>query len=345
MGRKAPIAIFVFLFVLLAGAIGAYAYDSSREGTIAEGVTVAGIDVGGMEAEDARRVLRRQVVRPLDRPVTVTYDGTKYRLNPDRLELEADIDGMLDQALDASRDGSLPERVWRYATSTEVDASVGPRISYSGQAVDDFVAEVAAEIDRDPVDAGVEPGPASLGMVDGRTGLAVQADKLRERVDAAVQRADGRRLEAPVAVIEPEVTKQDLVAEYPTYITVDRTNFKLRLWKDLELEKTYTIAVGKAGYDTPVGVYSIQNMAVNPSWHVPDSDWAGDLAGQVIPPGPDNPIKARWMGIYDGAGIHGTDDVGSLGSAASHGCLRMAIPEVEELYDVVDVGTPIFIGD
>ena len=50
------------------------------------------------------------------------------------------------------------------------------------------------------------------------------------------------------------------------------------------------------------------------------------------------------MGIFNGAGIHGTDDTGSLGSAASHGCVRMAIPDVIDLYDRVDVGTPIYIG-
>ena len=78
---------------------------------------------------------------------------------------------------------------------------------------------------------------------------------------------------------------------------------------------------------------------------MPDSDWAGDLAGTTVPGGvPENPLKARWMGIYDGAGIHGTDDVGSLGTAASHGCVRMAVPDVIELYDQVDVGTPIYIG-
>ena len=65
----------------------------------------------------------------------------------------------------------------------------------------------------------------------------------------------------------------------------------------------------------------------------------------MVPGGvPDNPLKARWMGIYDGAGIHGTDQVGSLGSAASHGCVRMAIPDVIELYDQVPVGAPVYIA-
>ncbi len=69
------------------------------------------------------------------------------------------------------------------------------------------------------------------------------------------------------------------------------------------------------------------------------------LAGTVVPGGvPENPLKARWLGIYDGAGIHGTDQTYSLGSAASHGCIRMAIPDVIELYDQVPVGAPIYIA-
>ena len=84
---------------------------------------------------------------------------------------------------------------------------------------------------------------------------------------------------------------------------------------------------------------------MNPAWSVPNSAWAGTLAGKAGPGGvPENPLKARWMGIFDGAGIHGTDQTYSLGTAASHGCMRMAIPDVIELYDQVPVGAPIYIA-
>jgi lipoprotein-anchoring transpeptidase ErfK/SrfK len=145
--------------------------------------------------------------------------------------------------------------------------------------------------------------------------------------------------------VKPQVTTDQLAQKYPTYITIDRGAFQLRLWKNLKLVKTYTIAVGQAGLETPAGQYTIDDKQVNPSWHVPNSAWAGSLAGRVIPPGPDDPLKARWMGFYSGAGIHGTDDLGSLGTAASHGCVRMSIPDVIELYPQVPLGTPIYIGD
>jgi lipoprotein-anchoring transpeptidase ErfK/SrfK len=168
--------------------------------------------------------------------------------------------------------------------------------------------------------------------------------RLLTLVERAIdQTGHARTVRIDVRVTKPKVTTAELAKKYPVVITVDRPAFKLRLFKRLKLKKTYTIAVGQAGLETPAGLYHVQDKTVNPSWHVPDSAWAGDLAGRVIPPGPDNPIKARWMGIYNGAGIHGTTDVGSLGSAASHGCIRMAIPDVEALYPQVPLQAPVFI--
>jgi len=109
------------------------------------------------------------------------------------------------------------------------------------------------------------------------------------------------------------------------------------------LTATMSPVMKPSGLETPAGLYHIQDKEVNPSWHVPNSAWAGALAGRVIPPGPDDPIKARWMGVAAGAGIHGTDELGSLGTAASHGCIRMAIPDVIALYDQVPLGSPVFI--
>jgi lipoprotein-anchoring transpeptidase ErfK/SrfK len=148
-----------------------------------------------------------------------------------------------------------------------------------------------------------------------------------------------------VQKVKPNVSTDQLAQKYPVYLTIDRGAFQLRLWKNLKLVKAYTIAVGMQGLETPAGIYTIDDKQVNPSWHVPDSAWAGSLAGQVIPPGPEDPLKARWMGFFNGAGIHGTDEVSSLGTAASHGCIRMAIPDVIELYNQVPLGTPIYIGN
>jgi lipoprotein-anchoring transpeptidase ErfK/SrfK len=347
MGRKLQITLVLFVFLLLGGAVAAYAYDSSRSDEIAEGVTIGGVDVGGMTAGEARNAVDDALVDPLRDHVIVRFEGVKYQLSPEKLGIRSDVDGMVDHAVEQSQEGGLPSRLWRYATGDEVDVAISPQIDYSSDAVDEFISKVATEVNRDPVDATIEPTEAELVAVQGQTGIAVDEAQLRSRIESAVQSPDPkqRTVALPVETVEPEVTKEELAAQYPTYLTVNRSSFELTLWKDLEPSKTYTVAIGAVGFDTPAGVYNIANKAVDPAWSVPDSDWAGDLAGTVVPGGsPENPLKARWMGIYDGAGIHGTDDVGSLGTAASHGCVRMAVPDVIELYDQVPVGTPIYIG-
>ncbi|HEY7150825.1 MAG TPA: L,D-transpeptidase/peptidoglycan binding protein [Solirubrobacterales bacterium] len=345
MGRRAQIALAAALGLLLVLAVAAYAVDRANSDKIAHGVRVGGISVGGLSRDQARHRLDNKLVAPLDKPVTVTFEGKKYVLSPQRLELHADIDGMVDSAVDASRSGGFPTRVWRYATGGSVDREIAPEITYSADALDGFVDQVAHEIDRPAQDATVAPTPASLNPVPGTDGVTVLTGALRSRLRAAIESPHHRTVSPQVKRVEPQVTTDQLAERYPVFITVDRGAFQLRLWKNLKLAKTYTIAVGQAGLETPAGQYTIDDKQVNPSWHVPDSAWAGDLAGQVIPPGPEDPLKARWMGFYAGAGIHGTDDVSSLGTAASHGCVRMAIPDVIELYPQVPLGTPIYIGN
>ena len=333
------------VIALIAGAVAAWAYDGAKGDEIAEGVTIGGVDVGGMTADQARRKVRNELLKPLQRPIKVTYKGESWKLPADELKLRGDFAAAIDQAVEVSRSPSLPSRVIRYITGGTVDHSISPPIVYSKPPVTRFVKEVAAAINRDPVNAGVHATGDSVEVVEAADGVKLRDRLLTRQIDEAITQAGSKRvLKARTLITEPEVTTAEAAKKYPVYLTLNRSSFELKLWKNLKLAKTYTVAVGQIGLDTPAGLYSIQNKAVNPSWHVPNSDWAGDLAGQVIPPGPDNPIKARWMGIYDGAGIHGTTDVGSLGTAASHGCIRMDIPDVIELFDQVPVGTPIYIA-
>ncbi len=345
MGRKTKIAIVTGIFLVLLGAIGAYAYDNSQKGKIADGVTIGGVDVGGMSADEAEAAVRHQLLAPLRHSLKVGYAGQSWRLPGKRLKVHAEVGRAVDTALDESNDGGIPGRLVRYVTGGGVEKSVPADVTYSQQAVNRFVRHVAGEVDQAPQDATVEPTGDSLEVVASENGRKLRDIKLTHEIDRAVLNADAdHSISAETHSVKPEVAKSEVAAEFPSYLTLDRSTFTLRLWKDLKLAKTYTVAVGMEGLETPEGLYHIQEKEENPSWHVPDSAWAGDLAGQVIPPGPADPIKARWMGIFEGAGIHGTEETESLGSAASHGCIRMAISDVEELYDQVEVGTPIYIG-
>lgn len=333
------------VIALIGGAVAAWAYDEAKGDEIANGVTIGGVDVGGMTADEARRALNSQLIEPLNKPITVTYKKQSWQLPASELKLRGNFAAAVDKAVEISREPGLPGRIWRYITGSSVDRDISPRIAYAKPAVTQFVKDVAAAVNRDPVDASVEASGDSLNVVEAQTGVKLRDQRLTRQIERALSKAQAPRvLKAKTLVTEPEVTTAEVAEKYPVYLTVNRSTFQLKLWKNLKLVKTYNVAVGQAGRDTPSGLYSIQNKAVDPVWHVPNSDWAGDLAGQVIPPGPDNPLKARWLGIYDGVGIHGTADSGSIGSAASMGCIRMQVPDVIELYDQVPVGTPIYIA-
>ena len=175
----------------------------------------------------------------------------------------------------------------------------------------------------------------------------VRASSLRKDVTDALLGFDGsRRVRVRTKVAQPKVSTEKLAEKYPAVVIVDRGHFKLSLYRNLKFAKSYRVAIGQVGLETPAGLYHVQNKAVNPAWTMPDSDWVKPKdRGKVIPGGsPENPLKARWLGIFDGAGIHGTDAINSLGTAASHGCVRMRISDVEELYDEVPLNSPVYIA-
>lgn len=344
MGRKAQISIFTLVFAAIAMAVFVFWWDSTQKDKIAEGVTIGEVDVGGLEADAAASQVRTNLISPLEKTVKVKYGDEVFELTPKELNVHADVDGMVDRALAVSQEGGLPTRVWRGISGGEVVEVIEPELAYDDDEVDHFIAHISNNVGRDPVDASVDPSSGSLVPVASKTGLEVDEAALRQDVQKAIQDPASRSLQASVEKVKPEVTTAQVAEKYPTYIVVDRGSFNVTLYRNLKEEVSYTVAIGAEGYDTPTGLYAIQSKQVDPVWNVPDSDWAGDLAGQTIAPGPDNPLKARWMGIYNGAGFHGTADTASLGSAASHGCVRMDIPDVIDLYDRVEVGTPVYIS-
>jgi lipoprotein-anchoring transpeptidase ErfK/SrfK len=192
----------------------------------------------------------------------------------------------------------------------------------------------------------VQPTASGLGTVPAKTGLTVQSERLGGRIMHTLTGASASRtVTVPVAPVKPKVTTSQLASQYPAYIVIDRSNFRLMLYEHLSLAKTYEIAVGMEGLETPAGLHHIEWKEVDPPWLVPNKAWAGALAGKTIPPGPQDPLKARFMSFEGGAGIHGIDpsEYSSIGHDASHGCVRMRIPDVIALYSRTPVGTPVYI--
>ena len=345
MRQRSFIVLALTLAVLVLGAVGVYAYDKTRDDEIAKGITAGGVDLSGLSPSEARDTLQRELAEPLQRSVVVKYAGKRYKLSPARAKVRVNTRAMVDEALAKSRDGNLLSRTTRALTGGSVDASIPVDISYSGRAVAAFTKRIKKKIDQPARDASITFAGGAIQKVDSQNGRELDSESLKRRIAAElVEPAADHRVKAPVEATKAKVTTAELAEKYPTVIIVNRGGYQLTLYRNLKPEKSYRIAVGQAGLETPAGQYNIQNKQVNPYWHVPNSDWAGSLAGRIIPPGPENPLKSRWMGIYNGAGIHGTSDVGSLGTSASHGCIRMAVPDVEDLFERVDVGDPVFIS-
>jgi len=349
MRSRSFIAIAVVLTVLLVGAVAVYAYDQTGKSTIANGVRIAGIDVGGMSVAQAHASLDAEYLAKLRQPIVVRDGDKEFRLTAKESKVAADVGTLVDQALEAGRKDGILTRTWRRIRGGSLDQDLAPQATFDKSAAVRLVDRVRRATDRAPVDATVKYAVSGLDQTKSRDGVQVMASQLHAAIRRAIvdPHAD-HTIAARTKVVAPKVSTATLAEQYPAILIVNREKFQLSLYKGLKLAKTWSVAIGAVGRDTPQGLYHIQNKAVDPAWTKPNSDWVKeDERGDVVPGGtPENPLKARWLGIFNGAGIHGVDpsEYGSIGHAASHGCVRMRIPDVIELYPQVPVGAPIYIA-
>jgi lipoprotein-anchoring transpeptidase ErfK/SrfK len=173
-----------------------------------------------------------------------------------------------------------------------------------------------------------------------RTGIKVDRPVTVARIVRSLRDPDRPLVHVSAHAVAP--TK--LPGDFGPIVVIRRGINELLLYDGPTLVRTFRVATGRAQYPTPTGRWEIVDMQYNPWWRPPDSPWAQGL--KPIPPGPGNPLGTRWMGLNAaGVGIHGTPDAASIGYSASHGCIRMQIPDAEWLFGHVSVGTPVFIVD
>lgn len=348
MRRKVLVALGSALVLLVAagsaGAAYAWYWDRGQADVIAAGVRVAGVPVGGLHATAAAALVRQRVADPLARPLRLVAGDWSLTLERRALGVHVDVPDLVGAAVRASRRGGIDGRVLRALQGTKLEVDVPLQVAVSSEAIDGVVAGVSKALSQPARSARVVPSATRLRIVPSRNGRAVDDAAFRRALRAALIDPTASRVTVPTRVVRPRVPTSALGRKYPSFLLIDREHFRLRLFRHLKLARTYPIAVGMQGLATPAGLYRIDDREVDPPWHVPQSAWAGSLAGKTIPPGPSDPIKARWLGFYDGAGIHGTDELSSIGHAASHGCVRMAIPDVIALFPLVPLGTPIYVG-
>ena len=165
--------------------------------------------------------------------------------------------------------------------------------------------------------------------------------KLSGVVDKKTEKAIAR-YQKRYKLAKTGIVDERMVQRMVGRIVVNLTQFRVRLIRNGKVVVSYPIAKGQPAYPTPTGEYEINDKQVDPTWTPPDSPWAAELSS--IPPGPGNPLGTRWIGTTAPAvGFHGTYADYSVGTAASHGCMRMHIPDVEAFYEQVTIGMKVSI--
>ena len=285
---------------------------------IQPGVTIGGLLVGGLTRDEARELVEER----FGKPITLIAPGRKLRVAPEELGAAAYVSKAVKTAVRVQREGF----------------QVPLSIDVANTKLTRFLAQLGKRTDRQPVDASLTLRrftPVAHPSSPGRRLMQVIA---AQKLSLAIRKHE-RSFELPYQELEPKVTEKDLGKA----IVIKRGSNQLLYYNGDKLKRSFRVATGQSSYPTPLGHYEIVTMQRNPWWYPPEgSAWAE--GAEPVPPGPGNPLGTRWMGISSPyVGIHGTPDAASIGYSASHGCIRMLIPQVEWLFQRVDVGTPVFI--
>jgi len=293
-------------------------WDAAPPVLAANGVTLAGITVGGMSYDQTEAAVRPA----FSRPIRVVYTDRSWRL--DRTKFGGSV---------ALADGVSRALAAKPGQDVELTASVDVvAVKRFVQALDKRISYPAKDAELVGLN-GLTPD-----ISDATTGLQLMKTLTVQRITRALEGAQQSRVRAGVRLVAPAVTP----ANFGPVIVIRRGANELRYYQGTRLVRTFGVATGQSVYPTPTGQFSIVDMQLNPWWRPPDSPWAKGL--KPIPPGPGNPLGTRWMGLSSpGVGIHGTPDDASIGYSLSHGCIRMHIPDAEWLFDHVDVGATVFI--
>lgn len=335
--RIIAVAASVVLFVLAGGATLAVADDYLVREVLPSGTVVADVDLSGMTRDQAHDVLAARVVAPLGEPVTVRRGEASFTLDAASI-IDVDVDAMVEAAFEPRRRAALPERVVDRVTGRATGVTTGLLVTLDEPALEGWLHELAASIETTPTDAKIVLRDGSVVVEPSRIGVSVDTTATSEALRTALT-SGAKSVEAAVIHTEPVVTESELGPA----ILVDISERKLYLYEGGEVSKTYGVAVGTPGHPTPRGEFKITLKRYMPTWSNPGSAWAEGMP-KTIGPGPGNPLGTRALNINSpGIRIHGTTANSSIGTAASHGCMRMHRWDIEDLYERVEVGTPVFI--
>jgi lipoprotein-anchoring transpeptidase ErfK/SrfK len=334
------IAVVVGLAVLLLAimSVAATARVNASSGRILAGVTVAGIDVGGMTRDEAVAAVKATTEPKLRRGVFVVAGGKRWPVTPAGLGRGAGVEEAVDKAVAGPELSSFKD-FWHRLTNKPVALSVDVAMAEDKAKVTRFVRALAPKL-------AVAPTNAAIRLVDGKVVKQRAKDGRALDVEASARalakglRGNARKVKLVTRPVDPKVTNDKLGKT----ITINLSTNRLTFYDGLKVRKVYPVATGQPSFPTPQGTWEVVYKRMHPTWTNPAPDgWGADMP-KSIPPGPGNPLGTRAMSLNaSGILIHGTYASYSIGSYASHGCIRMLLSDVEALYPQVPEGTPVLI--
>lgn len=291
--------------------------DAAQPRLIPAGVSIGHVSVGNMTAAQARVAV--QVA--FDVPLSFQFEERFWRATPRQLGAVADVDLAVARAL-----------------SSPSGSSVELAVLTKGRKVAKYVRRLARTFSRPAREPRLRLIKNKPAVTEARNGLTVR----RADMTSAIRRALELGSRRPIPLMAEEIEPATGSASSPI-VVIKRESKKLFFYEGDELVRSFRVATGLNSNPTPLGRFDIVVKQKDPIWFPPQtSDWARGL--KPVPPGPNNPLGTRWMGLSEPLiGIHGTPDANSIGTQASRGCVRMNIDEAEWLYSQINVGTSVFI--
>ena len=341
------LVLVIVLVLLVLGTVGtafaAIRYDQARSDLILPGVTVDGVDVGGMTRQQAIAAVQPAVDRALAATITIGAGRTSWTKTLADLGVSADVERAADQALALNQRYPWWSRTYHRIADKPVNRTFAIALSYDTTPVSAFVTTVARKVRVTGVDASYALVDGAVRMTRSKAGVALASRTQAAELLAAAIKQGQSAVTLPVATVPPKVPSSAVGKA----IVVNVSKNMLYLYDGFKIVRTYHVATAMQGFVTPDGAWEVINKVVNPTWYNPCLGQPGCWAASepaVIPPGPGNPLGTRALYLNaPGIRIHGTPSDSSIGSWASHGCIRMHISESEALYPLVPVGTPVFI--
>jgi hypothetical protein len=265
--------------------------------------------------------------------------GERFTVTPRELGRRAWVVAAVDRAIEVSEEFGWLERTWRRLREDPIRRDIELRVGGDG-GVAKFVRRTAREVFVEPTDASIELRNGGLVFGKGSVGTALDAKRAERLLSAAL--ADGSSsVRLSMHDVKPKVTPQTMG---PTIVVHLDTN-TLDLYDGFRVARTWDVATAKPGWITPAGEWTIYRKAVNPTWYNPALDSWGAGLPAVVPGGPGNPMGTRALYITAPGliRIHGNGQTDTVGRYVSHGCIRMINEQIEELYELVPVGTKVII--